>query len=156
MLNAIDTLLQRMQQRLALMHDVARVKWNTKRPILDADRERVMLKDVVELGRLHHLDADRTRAFFTAQIEAAALIQEADFQRWQDERQPPFADVPDLTTLRQRIDQLNGELLAALAAARPYLGTAEGQKQLGSRSQEALGGFAVPVREAAVRPLRQP
>src|SRR5260370_42672112 len=37
-LTKIDRLLRLMEQRLALMHDVARWKWNTSKPITDAQR----------------------------------------------------------------------------------------------------------------------
>src|SRR5581483_5614612 len=37
---ALDQVLVLMHSRLALMHDVARAKWNAKRPVTDPDRER--------------------------------------------------------------------------------------------------------------------
>jgi chorismate mutase len=151
-----DRLLRRMRQRLDLMHDVARFKWNTQRPIQDVEREQALLKAVVERGQLRQLDADFTKAFFAAQIEAARLTQEADFQRWQIEKQGPFADVPDLMKLRQQIDQLNEDLLAALADARSFLETAEGQEDLDALVAEVFADVAAPVRDAAVRPLRRP
>jgi catechol-2,3-dioxygenase len=40
-----------MQQRLTLVHEVARWKWNAGQPVTDAERERELLHGVVERGR---------------------------------------------------------------------------------------------------------
>jgi chorismate mutase-like protein len=151
----LDALLHSMHQRLDLMHTVARVKWNAQAPILDPEREKALLQDVVARGQSYHLDAEVTRAFFSAQMEAAKLIQEEDFQRWRMARQPPFADLPDLATLRQQIDVLNRELLAALAPVRLLLDTTEGQKRLDGRVTVLFADYPVPVRDTALRPLRR-
>ncbi len=150
---ALDRLLGAMGERLELMHEVARVKWNAKRPIRDAEREAALLGQMVERGRTHALEDDFTRTFFTAQMEAARLVQEADFDRWRRQQQPPFAETSTLEALRQRIDAINQDLLAALAAARLLLRTGEGKEQLRKRASDQLAAFSVPVRETALRPL---
>ncbi len=148
---ALDDLLHRMHQRLDLMHMVARVKWNAQAPVHDPQREEVLLRDVVERGRAHHLDAEVTRAFFSAQMEAAKLVQEEDFRRWRAAQQAPFPPVPELAILRQRIDALNGELLEALAHTRPFLDTADGQRRLEDRVPIVFADYPVSVRDAALR-----
>jgi len=50
-LATLDRLLGLMQQRLTLMHEVARWKWNAGQPVTDAERERELLQSVVECGR---------------------------------------------------------------------------------------------------------
>ena len=50
-LATLDRLLGLMQQRLALMHDVARWQWKAGQPITDPKRERELLQSVVERGR---------------------------------------------------------------------------------------------------------
>ena len=50
-LATLDRLLGLMQQRLTLMHEVARWKWNAGQPVTDAERERESLHSVVERGR---------------------------------------------------------------------------------------------------------
>lgn len=150
---ALDALLERMRQRLDLMHEVAKVKWNAKRPIRDVEREKALLQDVVERGRAIGLDQEFTRAFFTAQIDAATLIQESDFQQWQDQKQPLFADVTTLPALRQKIDRINSDLLAILPSARSFLQTTKGQEQLAKKFADRFAEFPASVREAAVRPL---
>ncbi|MBY0527093.1 MAG: gamma subclass chorismate mutase AroQ [Gemmataceae bacterium] len=151
---ALDTLLERMAQRLELMHDVSRVKWNTQRPVRDSERERALVEDMVKRGTSLQLDAEFTGAFFTAQIEAAVQVQEADFQKWRAENQPAFVDAPTLDMLRERIDAINGELLTALPRARSYLQTEEGQEYLARRAGKALGAFPEVIRDTALRPLR--
>src|SRR5262245_30959983 len=55
-LATLDRLLGLMQQRLTLMHEVARWKWNAGQPVTDAEREREVLHSVVERGRGKGLD----------------------------------------------------------------------------------------------------
>jgi chorismate mutase len=144
-----------MRQRLALMHEVARWKWNTGKPITDPQRERELLQSVGERGRGKGLDPDLVRSFFAAQLEAARLVQQADFDRWKANKKKPFADTKSLAELRQRIDQLNSELIDALAEIRPWLWGQTGQQALPQRAEEILTGDDLAgARETAVAPLR--
>ena len=151
----LDRLLRLMQQRLTLMHDVARWKWNAGQPITDPQRERELLQSVVERGRGKGLDPDLVRAFFAAQMEAARLVQQADFERWKAKWQEPFAD-KSLAVLRQRIDQLNSELIDALAEVSACLSGDTVQQALPQRAEEILTGDGLAgVRETASAPLRR-
>jgi chorismate mutase len=152
---AVEQLLRLMADRLALMHDVARTKWNANRPVGDPEREQALLREMEQKGQEHGLDPEATRAFFTAQISAARQVQEADVARWRAEGRGPFEGVPDLATLRKRIDDLNRELLAALSAARPRLRDAGTREHLPRWAGEALAGEGITddVRAAAIAPL---
>jgi chorismate mutase len=142
-----------MRQRLALMHDVARWKWNTGKPITAPQREREVLHSVVERGRGKGLDPELVRPFFAAQLAAARLVQQADFDRWQANKQEPFADTTSLAVLRQRIDHLNRELIDALAEVRPWLSGQTVQQALPQRAEEILtGNDLAGVRETAIAP----
>jgi chorismate mutase-like protein len=155
-LAGLDRLLRLMGQRLALMHDVARWKWNAGQPITDPKRERELLRSVVGRGRGKGLDADLVRSFFGAQLEAARLVQQADFARWKANNQKPFADTKSLAVLRRRIDELNAELIDALAEVRPALFGRAVQQALPQRAEEILTGNGVAdVRETAIAPLRR-
>ena len=155
-LATLDRLLRLMEQRLALMHEVARWKWNAGQPITDRQRERELLESVVERGRGKGLDPDRVRPFFAAQMEAARLVQQADFERWQANKQEPCADTTSLAVLRQRIDDLNRELIDALAEIRPWLSGRTVHQELSQRAEEILTGNGVAdVRETAIAPLRR-
>jgi chorismate mutase len=152
----LDRLLRLMERRLAMMHDVARWKWNEGKPITDPNRERESLQSVVERGRGRGLDPDRVRPFFAAQMAAARLVQQADFDRWRATEQAPFADPTSLAVLRQRIDDLNGELINALAEVTPRLSEPTVQRALPQRAEEILTGIGVSdVRETAIAPLRR-
>jgi cyclohexadienyl dehydratase len=152
----LDRLLRLMEERLALMHDVAQWKWNARKPITDPDRERELLQSVVERGRGKGLDTDFVRSFFAAQMEAARLVQQADIDRWNANELKPFADATSLAVLRQRIDQLNGELVDALVAVGPRLFERTVQQALPRRAEEILTGNGVAdVRATAIAPLRR-
>ena len=154
-LATLDRLLGLMQQRLTLMHEVARWKWNAGQPVTDAERERELLHSVVERGRGEGLDPDVVRSFFAAQMEAARLVQQADFDRWKAKNQKPSADTKNLAVLRQRIDQLNSELINALAEVSPWLWGQTVQPALPQRAEEILTGNGLAsVRETAIAPLR--
>ena len=154
-LATLDRLLGLMQQRLTLMHEVARWKWNAGQPVTGAERERELLHSVVERGRDKGLDPDLVRPFFAAQMQAARLVQQADFDRWQANKQEPFADTTSLAVLRQRIDHLNRELIDAVAELRPWLSGQTAQQALPQRAEEILTGDGLAgVRETAIAPLR--
>jgi chorismate mutase-like protein len=151
----LDRLPRFMEQRLTLMHEVARWKWNAGQPITDPQRERASLQSVVEHGRGKGLDPDRVHSFFAGQMEAARLVQQVDFDRWKANKQEPFTDTTSLAVLRQRIDHLNRELVDALAEFRPWLSGQTVQQALPRRAEEILTGNGVAdVRETAIAPLR--
>jgi chorismate mutase-like protein len=150
---ALDRLLRLMERRLTLMHEVARWKWNTGQPITDSQRERELLQTVVEDGQGKGLDPELVRSFFAAQMEAALLVQQADFDRWKAKQQEPFADTTSLAVLRQRIDQLKGEQIDALAEVRPWLSGQTVKQALPQRADEILTGNGLAeVRETAIAP----
>jgi chorismate mutase len=151
----LDHLLRLMGQRLALMHEVARWKWNAGKAITDRQRERDLLQAVVEQGRDRGLDPERVRSFFTAQLEAARSVQQADFRRWKARGQNPVAG-KSLSVLRRRIDQLNTELIEALAEVGPWLSEPGVQQALPRRAEAILSGDGLAaVRETAIAPLRR-
>ena len=153
----VDRLLGLMRSRLAVMHEVARRKWADKSPIEDPGREEALLRDVADRGSALGLDPSTTRAFFRAQIEAAKLVQRADFRRWEAEHLGPDPDAPDLAkVLRPRIDALNRDLLAELARALPRLRSGETDAaRIRGRAVGLLAGDGIDdaVRAAAIRPL---
>jgi chorismate mutase len=155
-LAALDCLLRLMEQRLALMHEVARWKWNVDKPITDPERERELLRTVVERGRGKGLDPELVHSFFAAQMEAARLVQQFDFDRWKAKKQRTFADTTSLAVLRQRIDDLNRELIDALAELCPWLSEPTIQREVPQRAEKILTGSGLGgVCEMAIAPLRR-
>jgi chorismate mutase len=152
----VDRLLELMCQRLLLQHEVARYKWHAKLPITDAKREQDLLAKIEKQGVALGLEGEFLQRFYEAQILAGKLIQQADFDRWQEMAQAPPNTGPDLPTLRQQIDELNQELLQALAQARPWLRHGAGQQVLENRSHILLRGKGITdeVRRVACNPLQ--
>lgn len=120
-----------MTERLALMTDVARFKWNEKLPIEDRDREAVVLDATVAEAVAAGLDPSRARSLVEAQITAAKLVQTDLFDTWTAAGAGRFADVPSLAaTLRPEIGRLTADLIEAAKAAENDLGTCEGRRIL--------------------------
>ncbi|MEH2239037.1 gamma subclass chorismate mutase AroQ [Nostoc sp.] len=154
----VDKLLKLIQQRLLIAHDVARWKWNHKRPIEDRKREQELLLKVRQQATTYSLESDRVAAFFQAQIEAGKLIQTVDFQNWQKQGIKSFPHVPDLNqTLRPSLDKLNTEFLFALTELTPVLGCPQIRELIQSRSQVIIQGNGIvkQVQSLAISPLLQ-
>lgn len=149
---AIDRLLMLMGERLAIMQDVSRWKWNHKVPITDRDRERRVLEAVGERGAAAGLDRDEVTRFYTAQIAAGKLLQQSNFDTWEEGQHVPFAGIAPLAELRERIDALNSQLLESLAATRDV----PAQTAL-DRAETVLRGKGITpaVRAAAMAPWRE-
>ena len=112
---AMQSLVAAMDERLALMQDVAAAKWLSGAPILDAARETVVLQQVGAKARFLGLDPATTQAFFAEQVRLARDVQ----QRWHDEwkrdaRCTPCGEPANLQSVRERIDATNEAQFAAL------------------------------------------
>jgi chorismate mutase-like protein len=143
----VVTLARLIDERLALMPEVARYKWNRHQAIEDLPREQALLESVRAQSVRYGLAPERATAFFAAQIEASKVIQRELFARWQAEGQGPFETVTDLAgAIRPRLDALNPRLLAALAAVEG----AVTRRSLGALEATAISPDAVDV---AVAPL---
>jgi chorismate mutase-like protein len=110
-------------ERLALVTEVARYKWNTGAAIEDPPREQALMVSLREKAMSMGLPQARVDAFFLAQIEAAKQLQRELFERWKREGRGKFAGIADLaTTIRPGIDTVTSQMLQTLAtlpAARP-------------------------------------
>lgn len=103
-------------RRLELMPGVSQAKWNRKLPITDEQREQALLTRLTAEGVARQLPAELVTDFFQAQITAAKHVQQQAFQEWTTQQHPPFANPPDLERdVRPKIDEINRQLLAALA-----------------------------------------
>jgi len=144
---AVRQLLRLIDERLALMPDVARYKWNTGGAIEDLPREQALLRSVREQAVQRGLDADAVARFFAAQIEASKVVQRELFAAWQVAGQGKFDGAIDLTTqIRPKLDQLNPRLLDALAAVRlPVAASALPELAFAASSQVAAGVSVAPL-----------
>lgn len=151
----IDRLLARMNERLALMPDVARWKRQAKRPVTDPAREAALLAEVADRGAARGFDPAFVRRFFAAQIDAAKEVQQAALDRWKTDGGGPVGPVRDLAALRVRIDRLNAALIDALVAADAALADVSVRRALPARARRLLtaAGVTDRVRAIAVAPL---
>lgn len=152
---SFEPLRRLMDERLALMPDVARHKWNTKSAIEDLPREQKIIDglkaDALALG-VPEAWAER---FFRAQIEAAKVIQREQFTRWEQAGAGRFADAPDLATvIRPRLDALTPQLLRELAAAWPALADPAQRGRIATAMQSMRTATTSPAAAtAAAAPL---
>jgi chorismate mutase len=148
---ALGRLLTTMNERLALMEDVAKFKRAQAQPINDPAREAQMLEQLEAKAPAHGLAAKDVRRFFTAQISAARAVQENLFARWDRESATVSKDSIDLAKVRERINQINDQLLVALAEWRHQ----SDPDAVRRKAAEGLNGNGVTdhVRELAIEPL---
>jgi chorismate mutase len=119
---ALDTLLRLIGERLAVMPDVARHKYNSGAAGEDLPREAQVIEAVTAQAVEAGLDKDLAAKFFQAQIDASKMIQSERIAAWKAENHAPFTDVPDLkTVIRPKLDALTPAMLAALKDALPEL-----------------------------------
>jgi len=117
------------RQRLDLMEEVARSKWNLGIPVEDSSREQSLIDSVDALARGRGVDPALAATFFRAQIEAAKLVQSARISLWAAMHAGTFAAAADLRTeIRPKLDRLTADLLSALAAAAPTLKRADADR----------------------------
>jgi cyclohexadienyl dehydratase len=117
---AAAALAQAVDERLAVMQDVAVAKWLSGAPIRDAEREAAVLQQVTRDATMLGLEPAGVRDFFEVQIRVARDQQ----QRWHDAWKQagaclPCATPPDLPQVRERIDATNRRQLAALQLLAP-------------------------------------
>ena len=152
----VDRLLGLVKERLDVAPEVARTKWNTKAPIEDLPREKQIIDGVAKRAPEYGLDGAVAGPFFTAQIEASKIVQNALHAEWKARAQPPFAKVADLgKDIRPVLDRLTPALMGALAEALPVLRQPGARQLLEARSQVLLAsapGGPPAVREA-IAPL---
>jgi cyclohexadienyl dehydratase len=108
-------------QRLALMPEVAAWKWRAQQPITDVERERQVLERSVADAEAIGLDGNSARRFFDVQIRMARAVQAQHFAQWQAELTPLIPTGRDLNAeLRPALDVIGRDLLVAI-----YLASAE-------------------------------
>ncbi|NVJ96947.1 MAG: gamma subclass chorismate mutase AroQ [Alphaproteobacteria bacterium] len=121
--------------RLAVMADVARYKWNNKLPIEAPQREAKIIDATVRRATKMDLDPAFARKAVSMQMAASKLLQQELFDAWTAHNQPAFTEVPSLADeIRPKIDVLTGQLLEAAGQA------------------EFLMEFCLPQQTMAVKP----
>lgn len=106
-----------LDRRLALMPEVAAIKFQQGKPIADPERERAVVEQSVADAQAMNLDAAAARAFFSVQIRMARAVQEQLFARWRAGAASPPAARDLATELRPELDAIGRELLPAVFLA---------------------------------------
>lgn len=151
----LEPLRKTMNERLALMEDVARFKWNAKAAIEDLPRERQIIDGLKSEAQAMGIPAPWAERFFRAQIEAAKVIQREAFAQWEKAGAGRFQHVPDLATeIRPKLDALTPRLLRELAAAWPALADPSQRERIAAAMQRMPGaGVHAAAASMAVAPL---
>lgn len=110
---ALQQLLSLSSQRLQLADQVALSKAQSGKAVQDSPREEQQLQMLAGQAAGHGVDAEQVRLLFAAQIEANKLVQ----YRLLSRPLPGAGQVIDLEPIRERLNQLNLELLQGYAPA---------------------------------------
>jgi cyclohexadienyl dehydratase len=117
----VDRVIELIDRRLALMPEVAAVKFRQQQPIADPGREGVVLEQSVADARAMKLEGEAARAFFSVQIRLARAVQEHCFERWRTRAVSPPTARDLVAVLRPELDALGREILPAVYLASPAL-----------------------------------
>ncbi len=117
----IDRVIELVDRRLALMPEVAAVKFQQQQAIADPARESVVLEQSVADAQAINVDGEAARAFFSVQIRLARAVQEHWFERWRTRAETPPLARNLAGVLRPELDAIGRELLVAAYLAAPAL-----------------------------------
>ena len=124
-------------ERLATADLIAAAKWGTDSPIDDPAREQQVLDNVAAQAQQLGADPDEIRVIFRDQIEANKLVQRGLFQRWTDHPDEAPTIKPDLSVVRQQINQITTALVQSLAD------TSENRDTIACHPELTLAAFQV-------------
>jgi chorismate mutase len=112
------------EERLVLVSEVAKSKWNSGSPIEDSVREHEVLAEVGRQAEQAGLPSAWVQHFFRLQIEAAKVVEYQLISEWKKSGRKAFDDAPDLASQsRPQLDGLSTALIAALKDDWPTLKT---------------------------------
>jgi cyclohexadienyl dehydratase len=121
---AVATVLDEMDQRLAVMPDVAAYKWSKHAAISDPPREQAVIQSAVERAAALGLDAAGIRKVFELQIRLAREVQAHLHEQWSKAGFDATRPIPSLEKdIRPKLDRITPDLLSAI-----YLAAADLQR----------------------------
>lgn len=145
-------LADRMAVRLEIARDVAWAKAQSGTPVLDLERERMVLAALVNQGEAAGLSRERVERFFSAQIAASREVQTELLAAWAAgrEERPKTPPLDLRTRIRPRLDAVSAELIGLLARVPDGLGD---NQRAGIDHVLRMRGFSSTVRALAVEGL---
>jgi chorismate mutase len=112
---SLEELIDAAAYRLSIADQVALTKWDSRKPVEDLPREKVVIDKAVEQATSHGLSTGRTADVFADQIEANKLVQYELLALWERVGNAPADPRPDLVRdIRPRLDVLQGRLINGL------------------------------------------
>lgn len=125
--------------RLSLADQVALTKWDSRKPIEDQPREKVVIEAAVAAAAAQGLPAPRVSAVFTDQIEANKLVQYRLLAQWRRAAAAPATARPNLVLdIRPQLDKLQIRLIDDLV----HTGALTAQSDCASQVAMAVGDYA--------------
>ena len=119
---AVAQVFELLDQRLAVMPDVAAYKWSRHAAIADPPREQAVIQNAIDRGAPLGLDAEGLRRVFELQIRLARDVQSALHARWTKSGFDAGRPIPSLENdIRPKLDRITPELLKALYLAAPEM-----------------------------------
>lgn len=114
--NALQRLLDTVEQRLDVAQAVALNKWDSGQPVQATERELQVITGAQAQATRFGVDGQRAAAFFADQIEANKLLQYSALSHWHAKGSAPATPRIDLAKqLRPQLDRLQSALLSNLA-----------------------------------------
>lgn len=150
-----EALLKLINKRLLVAPLVAKSKWNTKAPIDDPAREKIILDNVDIQSEKVGVDQAFARNFFQAQFEAGKIVQRRLHHQWQVQNLGPFDPVPELATeVRPVLDSLTPLLLVELKKITPCSCSNRSLKRFKNDAREIISSaFDDQVVKTAIEPI---
>ena len=128
----VAAVLDRIDERLAMMPAVAAAKWARGQPIADPGREAIVIDAARERAAATGLEPDSVARLFELQIRLARAAQESLVTRWQQGTMRVPDDAPSslAANLRPRLDRLTDAVISALYLAAPTLAAPDAEPRL--------------------------
>lgn len=146
-LSSVFKLREVLIQRLTVMPDVARYKWNNDIPVEDLEREARLLAVTVARAEEAGIEENFAANAVQAQMTASKLLQSNLIEGWRENNQEKFENVPDLVNdIRPKLVELTPRLLLALREAKPLLEACRG---IAALVNSAETGVSADVWQAA-------
>src|SRR5689334_5739947 len=117
----VERIFELADQRLAVMAAVAAVKWQTKAPIFDPQRETAVIQRAADLGAPMGLAGEPVKHLFELQARLAREVQTSLHEQWRAHGFASSEPVTTLAALRPKLDGLTVDILQAVYLAAPVL-----------------------------------
>jgi chorismate mutase-like protein len=101
-------------QRILVSDEVAATKFRSGVPVEDLLREQQVLAEAGRRAVRMGLDQELAIRFLRSQIYASKIVQSGLLARWQTHPEEAPSTAPDLQSIRERLDQLDEQLLEQL------------------------------------------